>query len=191
MTPTTLVTIHHIHVARGEKTILRDLSLSLHAKEAIFVVGENGVGKSTLLRSIARLCPLQKGSIQHSHNFAWLGHQNALKPSLTLRENLMLFSNSTLQNLTETLDSLALIDLLHTPIRHLSAGQQRRAAFARIVISRFPIWLLDEPTTNMDPVHRTRIEQHITRHCHQGGGAIITSHVPLHLKTKTTYFSLP
>lgn len=155
------------------------------------MTGENGSGKSTLLRAIAGLCPLDEGFIDAPEAIGWLGHHNALKLSLTVRENLTLFSSPPQTQLTEALSVLGLESLCETPTRHLSAGQQRRVAFARLLLKPTSLWLLDEPTTSMDATHITQIEALIQTHCQQGGAALVVSHTPLTLPSCKTLTLAP
>lgn len=174
-----LLTLSHVSVSRADRTILHDLSFTLDPGQAMLVTGENGSGKSTLLRTIAGLCPLDQGILRCNSTFSWLGHHNALKLSLTVRENLTLLLPTSHDDLLSALTSLALSSQIDTPVRQLSAGQQRRVAFARLLLSRASLWLLDEPTTSMDARNRDRVDALITHHCQQGGGALIISHTPM------------
>lgn len=176
MPPAPLLTLTHVSVSRAATTILHDVSFTLYREEIMHVTGENGAGKSTLLRTIAGLCPLDQGTLQRHSAIGWLGHHNALKLSLTVRENLTLLRSIPSKNLISTLDSLALLPLIDTPVRHLSAGQQRRAAFARVLLSGAPLWLLDEPTTSVDADNCARVDALIAEHCRQGGATILVSH---------------
>lgn len=191
MIPPPLLSLKNICVSRGERTVLDHVSLTLCSGEALLVTGENGSGKSTLLRAIAGLCPLDKGSIDTPTVIGWLGHHNALKLSLTVHENLTLFSSPPQAQLTDTLCALGLEKLRDTPTRHLSDGQQRRVAFARLLLNPTSLWLLDEPTTSMDDTHITQVESLIQNHCQQGGAALVVSHTPLCLPTGKTLTLTP
>ncbi|GBR03852.1 heme exporter ATP-binding protein A [Acetobacter oeni LMG 21952] len=176
---------------RGERLVLDNISVSLAAGDAVLLTGPNGAGKSTLLRVLAGLRRPDAGHLlwngtdiladrtMHAAHIAYLGHQDALKPGLTLSENLALFSRGESPE-----DALADFDLTHladVPVRLLSAGQKRRAALTRIIMARAPLWLLDEPSLGLDIHSVGRLGTALTRHRQAGGIVIATTHVPLPL----------
>lgn len=185
MTSRPYISLRHLHIFRGGRHILKDFSLDIFQKEIILITGRNGIGKSTLLRAIAGLCPLEAGEILFSEEDAqypaFLSAQDALKSTLTLEENLSFFAKLGRNNLKEILERLSLSHLASHPVRMLSSGQKRRAAFARICLSPAKLWLLDEPSITMDSENLHLMSEMIEQHRQENGTIILTSHSPLPL----------
>ncbi|MDF7674168.1 heme ABC exporter ATP-binding protein CcmA [Acetobacteraceae bacterium ESL0709] len=179
--PPPLVELSSISVFRGERLVLKNISTHLEACQALLLTGPNGAGKSTLLRVIAGLCPVSSGTMERPCDVAWLGHLDALKPALTVRENLQFSLKLGQGTLKDCLASLSLTALADRPVRLLSAGQKRRVALARITLSKAPLWLLDEPSVGLDQASLEQLGTIMNTHLAQGGGIIATSHVPLPL----------
>jgi len=180
----------NIAIDRGGRRLFSNLSFELNPGEALTVVGPNGAGKSSLLRALAGLLPLAEGALspldasdatlgEAAH---YLGHANALKDSLTPRENLefwaaMLASESPPRMTPATaLDRLGLGHVLDFPIRALSAGQKRRVALARLLVADRPLWLLDEPTTNLDADGQQLVGSLIGEQLARGGAVVAAVH---------------
>ncbi|EHH68969.1 heme ABC exporter ATP-binding protein CcmA [Gluconobacter morbifer] len=180
-TPTPLLDVRDVTVFRGDRLVLDDVSLSLYAGDAMILTGPNGAGKSTLLRTIAGLRQPDGGQVIRDVDLAWLGHQDALKPGLTLAQNLAMAERLGTGRMTDTLEALDLDTLADLPARLLSSGQKRRAAFARVVLSGAPLWLLDEPTVGLDTASIERLGTIMAAHRAKGGAMIVTTHVPLPL----------
>ncbi len=184
-------------VFRGERLVLDGVELCCGAGEAILLTGPNGAGKSTLLRTLAGLRPPDAGSLlwddvpvaadglAHARRTAYLGHQDALKPGLTLGENLRLACITGGGGLDEALRAVALSELRDLPARLLSAGQKRRAALARVLLLRATLWLLDEPSLGLDRSAIALLGALLARHRAAGGLVIATTHVPLPLPDAT------
>ncbi|GBQ93603.1 heme ABC exporter ATP-binding protein CcmA [Asaia krungthepensis] len=191
--------LHDATVIRGLRLVLDGTSLSLSAGEALLLTGPNGSGKSTLLRVLAGLCPMQGGTLtigghdrrdpEQALDIAYLGHADALKPGLTLRENLALEARLFRGDLEAALDALDLLDLADLPARLLSAGQKRRGALARILLRRARLWLLDEPSLGLDQRAIASLGALMAAHRASGGMIVATTHVPLPL-TDTRSLSL-
>ncbi|WP_236646544.1 heme ABC exporter ATP-binding protein CcmA [Aristophania vespae] len=171
MTPSPLLELFSISVIRGERLVLKNISASLNSGEALLLTGPNGTGKSTFLRVIAGLCPLSAGKMNRTADIAWLGHQDALKPALSVAENLRFYQKTGGSNLFKVLKDLNLISLIDRPIRLLSAGQKRRVALARICLSTAPLWLLDEPSVGLDQTSTKQLGTIMERHLAQGGAS--------------------
>jgi heme exporter protein A len=173
--------------ARGGRTIFADLSFALGSGELLAVTGPNGAGKSTLLRLIAGLLTPAAGTIRLEPSreegigtsVHYFGHLDALKPALTLSQNLefwrRLWGGETHQ-MDAALDAVGLGSLAHFPVAALSAGQKRRGALARMLLAQRPVWLLDEPTTALDAAAETQLGWLIGRHLAEGGMAIAATH---------------
>jgi heme exporter protein A len=170
--------------SRGGRDVFHDVSFRVAAGEALVVTGPNGAGKSSLLRIIAGLVRTAGGRLALDGGAAdapiaeqahYLGHQDAMKPSLTVAENLrfwlrFLGSRSDIEPALESLDLAPLADL---PAAYLSAGQRRRLSIARLVAISRPLWLLDEPASSLDASSQIRLSQIMREHL--GGGGIIVA----------------
>jgi len=172
---------------RGGTCLFEDLSVRVAAGSALLIRGPNGAGKTTLLRVLCGLTRPESGEVLWEGQpapqaccqlVAYGGHQPALKADLSVRQNLDFYA----QIASSPVDRDALLDLLglsrcaDLEVRHLSAGQKRRAALARIFLSGRRAWLLDEPFTNMDPAGRRLLEAQIAEHVRAGGMAVVVAH---------------
>ena len=185
-------------VFRGERLVLDGIGLDCAGGGAILLTGPNGAGKSTLLRVLAGLRAPDAGSLlwngspitddpfAHARRLAYLGHQDALKPGLTLAENLRLACTTGGGDLDAALAAVALGELRDLPARLLSAGQKRRAALARVLLLGATLWLLDEPSLGLDSRAIGLLGTLLTRHRDGGGMVIATTHVPLPLPDAIT-----
>ncbi|WFS00505.1 heme ABC exporter ATP-binding protein CcmA [Rhizobium tumorigenes] len=181
---------------RGEDLIFVNISFHLGAGEALILTGPNGSGKSTLLRVVAGLLAAEKGKIvfvggageqerpvgEVSHYF---GHRNAMKNELTVAENLS-FWRSFLGSdggvpVEEAAEAVGLSAIMHLPFGYLSAGQQRRLAFAKLLVAHRPVWILDEPTAALDASADLLFADLITKHQQRGGIVLAATHQPLGL----------
>lgn len=186
MTATTL-NIENITLHRGERTLLHDFSLHLPAKTAMALLGKNGAGKSSLLRAIAGFLPLEKGTISGlaSHKIHYCGHLDALKPSLTVQENLEFWCDwNNIPFQAKALEEVSLNHLSSFPVNILSQGQKKRLTLARLIAIPRPLWLLDEPTTALDDAGQALLEKLVQRHVNNGGLALIATHHTLPYCTK-------
>jgi heme exporter protein A len=178
---------------RGERAVFAGLSFGLPAGAALLLTGANGAGKSTLLRILAGLLPPAEGSVlwqgedvgaepaAHAARLRYVSHQDALKPALTVAENLALFARLWGGAVMPALEALALAPLADLPARVLSAGQRRRLALARLVLAPVPLWLLDEPTTGLDAASVERLGPILAEHRARGGIVVAATHLPLPL----------
>jgi heme exporter protein A len=181
-------------VWRGERRVLAGVSLEAAAGECVHVLGPNGSGKTTLLRAIAGLLRPEDGQVDcNGRNtradrdawyatFSYLAHSDGLKPELSAHENLA-FETGLRRPLRpgEIETALADLGIAHTRDQiaaTLSAGQRRRLAFARIMLAGAPLWILDEPYTNLDRDGTVLVSAVIGRHLDRGGSAIIAAHLP-------------
>ncbi len=172
---------------RGERLVLRGVSLAVPPGGALLLLGANGSGKSTLLRVLAGLkrpdagAVLWMGTAADPWPVAYLGHQDAVKPGLTATENLAFAARMGRGTARDALAALHLLPLADLPARLLSAGQKRRLALARLVLSPAPIWLLDEPTLGLDTAAVACLGGLLAAH-RAGGGVVVTAtHLPLPL----------
>jgi len=181
-----------VHLWRGEKHLLRGVSFALYSGELLQVVGPNGVGKTSLLRCVAGLLPTEQGDIvwqgrqlpdgrdEFHRELAYLAHVNGLKTDLTALENLRfgvsIRRGVATEELRETLRLLHVESCADLPVRALSAGQKRRVALARVMLTRAPLWILDEPITNLDKAGIALFEARIAEHMRAGGMILTAAH---------------
>jgi len=178
---------------RGGREVFRGLSFSLSAGEAMVVTGRNGAGKSSLLRMIAGLVQIAAGRLTLDSNNPdtpiaeqahYLGHQDAMKPSLSVRENLQFWTEflGARRTVGPALESVDLARLADLPAAYLSAGQRRRLSIARLVAVPRSIWLLDEPTSSLDVPSQKRLAELMRGHLAGGGMIIAAAHGPIGLE---------
>lgn len=186
-----MLTVSGLTLSRGERVLFRDLSLSLAAGEAVALTGANGAGKTSLLRAIAGFIRPDAGTIafgdadpaearrRHIH---WLGHLDGLKGARRAREELAFqaqWLGADATGIAAAVDVLALEPLLDLEVRQLSAGQRRRLAFARLVATPRPLWLLDEPFAPLDARWRAALGLLMQAHVDKGGAILAAVHDPL------------
>jgi heme exporter protein A len=183
-----------IECTRGNRRLFHDLSFRLEAKQALRIRGENGTGKTSLLRMAAGLSPVEGGEIlwndariaqlgeDYRRDLLFLGHVNGLKDDLSAVENLQhsLALAGTRAGAAELRTALAeqgLAVVADIPVKLLSQGQKRRAALVRLDFSADkPLWILDEPFSALDAASVARIEKVIVEHLHLGGMVLFTTH---------------
>ena len=179
---------------RGGERLFSGLDFTVSAGEALLVTGPNGAGKSTLLQIIAGLLlqadgtlrlegepDAYEGLVAASH---YLGHLNAMKPVLSINENLRFwqeFNGTGQHSIEEALEFVSLGDIGHLPFGYLSTGQKRRASIARLLISDRPVWLLDEPTAGLDKASELQFARLMQSHLNEGGIIVAATHLPLGL----------
>jgi heme exporter protein A len=168
---------------RGGRLLFEGVSFSLAAGAAAVVTGPNGVGKSSMIRIAAGLLPPAAGHIDGEGARALLTEATALDPELELASALRFWARMDGQPdaVGPALDALGLVDLAQVPVRLLSTGQRRRAALARVVASRAPVWLLDEPANGLDVASVAVLERLIDSHRASGGVVLVATHLPLSL----------
>jgi heme exporter protein A len=176
---------------RGGREVFSGLDFAASAGEALALTGPNGSGKTSLLRQIAGLLAIPGGSIDLDGGDAeltlaeqahYLGHRDALKPALSVMENLAFWRDFLGGEASDAQDSLAAVGLGHTaqlPAVVLSAGQRRRLSIARLLTVRRPIWLLDEPTSALDSAGQALFVALMQEHLGRGGLIVAATHAPL------------
>jgi len=181
---------------RGGREVYSGLDFAATTGEALAVTGPNGAGKTSLLRQIAGLLAIPSGSIDldggHSEltlpeQAHYLGHRDALKPALSVMENLAFWRDFLGGEMSDAEESLAAVGLDHTahlPAVVLSAGQRRRLSIARLLTLRRPIWLLDEPTSALDVDGQAMFSALMQEHLARGGMIVAATHAPLGLPAK-------
>ncbi|MGA8316781.1 MAG: heme ABC exporter ATP-binding protein CcmA [Bradyrhizobium sp.] len=186
-----------VSCVRGGRKVFSRLSFDAASGEALAVIGPNGSGKTSLLRLIAGVLAPAGGSIvleggeaeltlpEQSH---YLGHHDALKPALSVSENLIFWRDFLGGAKSSPAESLAVVELDHAarlPAAYLSAGQRRRLSIARLLTVQRPVWLLDEPTNALDTAGQKLFATLMGDHLARGGLIVAATHAPLGVPTRT------
>ncbi len=193
-----MLRVSHLSCSRGNKPLFADVSFELKVGQALHLEGDNGVGKTSLLRIICGLSPadagevcwhdqpIQENTTAFRSSLFYLGHGLSLKEELTALENLMsdaAVSGRTLSQ-QQALVALARMGLRgreHLPLRVMSQGQKRRTALARLLASQAPLWVLDEPFVALDVKAVDGLRGLLAEHVAHGGMVLFTSHQPVAL----------
>ena len=175
--------VSELTIARGGVRVLEDVSFSLPAGEALVLRGPNGIGKSTLLRTIAGLQPPLSGTVEAApESLVYAGHSDGNKATLTVTENLdfwaQVFGN---KSISEALSAFDLDPLADRQAGQLSAGQKRRLGLARLLVTGRPVWILDEPTVSLDRDAVAMFARAVSAHQASGGSALLATHIDLGL----------
>jgi len=168
------ITATDLACRRGERLLFAHLSLDLAAGQSLQVAGPNGLGKSSLIRLLAGLLRPFAGTVQHAGAMALADERPALDEHQPLGTALAFWG--ALDGGTAPLDRLGIAGLADVPVRYLSTGQRKRAALARLLGQKAPIWLLDEPLNGLDTHGVALVEALVAEHCVGGGIAIVASH---------------
>ncbi|MGB3146793.1 MAG: heme ABC exporter ATP-binding protein CcmA [Paracoccaceae bacterium] len=179
--------VKDLSVARGGVTILTGISFELAAGQMLVLEGPNGVGKTSLLRVVAGLQPAAGGQVVFGRgpgSVAYAAHADAVKPSLTVSENLSFWAAiHGAGSIDPALEAMNLGALAHRPAQNLSAGQRRRLGLARLFLANLPIWALDEPTVSLDRASSALFAERLAAHLGKGGSALVASHIELGMAT--------
>jgi len=178
---------------RGERLVFAGVSLTLPPGGALLLTGANGSGKSSLLRLLASLLvpaagrvlwgsvPILDDLASYRARLHYLGHLDAIKPALAVRETLVFWAGlrgAAMPQIDSAIAAFGLDGIADWPCRWLSAGQRRRLALARLVATPAPLWLLDEPTAALDADGEARLAAAIATHRGRGGRAVVATHQP-------------
>lgn len=186
-----ILKIENLYYERNEIPLLQNINLQLAPGELLQIVGNNGAGKTTLLRILSGLLMPTSGEIywrdksiheyrmEYADEILYIGHLNAIKSQLTVHDNLHLTHKVTQNAISTALKYLNLQHHEHRLACHLSAGQQRRLALAKLLTCSARLWILDEPLTALDKSGKILIEDLLKQHLSNNGVVILTSHQPL------------
>ena len=188
---------------RGDRLLFKNVGFELDAGGLMYVLGENGSGKSSLLRMLCGLLMPEDGTVfwdkkkikenaeSYLSNLTYVGHLNGLKDDLTALENLCMSARSAGNEVTDdkalaALRAIGIERCANLPARVLSQGQKRRVALARLWLAEGKLWILDEPFAALDiasvGVLATRLGEHLTN----GGMAILTTHQDVAISAQST-----
>lgn len=203
MSQSTLLKVDNLAFERDDSCLFENINLSLNSGEILQIEGANGSGKTTLLRLLTTALQPSAGGIlykgvalsqcryQYLSNMLYIGHQPAVKLTLTAEENLrwMVASSAKINQLSidEALDGVGLSGYSDIPCYALSAGQHRRVALARLLISEAELWYLDEPFTAIDKQGVSFLEARLQEHLHRGGAVLLSSHQDLAIDNLRKY----
>ena len=186
---TTSLQASSVSMSRGGSILFEGVNAHINAGDVLWIKGDNGIGKTTLLEAFAGLSRPETGTMTWSSNdidvpanriAAYQPHNSFAKPALTAKEDLRFWAQlyGTASKVNEALNSVGLKDRYSIPSRGLSAGQLKRLSLAKLILSQKPIWIMDEPDSAMDKSGTTLIESLVEQHLIRGGSVIIASHKP-------------
>lgn len=198
-----MLTVHDLACVRGDRLLFKNLDIALNAGGLLYVLGDNGSGKSSLLKLLCGLLAPETGSVHwcggninhaseaYQSNLTYIGHLNGLKDDLSALENLSFTSGIAGKNIIESealaaLKAIGIERYAHVMVSELSQGQKRRVALARLWLTSSPLWILDEPFAALDAAAITTLATRLTQHLADGGMAVITSHQEVNINAKAT-----
>ena len=196
----------NISCIRGNKLLFKNLNFKINNKELLVIKGANGSGKTTLLKILSGLLKPISGSIiinkkninilkdEYFKYFEYIGHENAIKNALTVKENLNFYlkikRNLATKNFEKAIKIFNLKNLLDIKIENLSAGEKRRISLSRLILSNSKIWFLDEPTNGLDKINTVNFFKILKQHLQLNGLAIVASHDDVKIKNKNINLSV-
>ncbi|MCO4092743.1 MAG: heme ABC exporter ATP-binding protein CcmA [Sphingorhabdus sp.] len=175
------LSLDNVAVMRGNRILLRGLSVAARAGDVIWIRGANGCGKSSLLRLVAGLLTVMSGTIHSEGRMALADENMALDANVTVEAALRFWADldgASADARHAALTDMDLQNLVHIPVRFLSTGQRKRASIARVLASNADIWLMDEPYNGLDSASCARLDQAIIARVASGGIVLVAAHQP-------------
>jgi heme exporter protein A len=191
MLETVMLKIDNLSCIRGDRILFEHLSLSLSGGQMLLVEGRNGSGKTSLLRVLTGLKMMDEGAIywngtaiseqgsDYYERVTYVGHHDGVKRELTCLENLRLvqaMGNPSAVDLDDALEKVNLYSYGDTLVAKMSAGQRRRLALARLIVTKADLWILDEPYTSLDKTSMALFQSMFESHLKEKGIIVMTSH---------------
>ena len=175
-----MLRVRDLAVSRGGVPLLAGVSFDVGPGEAVVLRGPNGVGKTTLLRTLAGLQPPDAGAAELAEDAAaFAGHADGLKGAMTVAENLLFWARlHGRHEVGAAMEAYGIAPLAERAAADLSAGQRRRAGLARLIATGRPLWLLDEPAASLDAASVALFEAALAAHLAAGGAAVLSAHGP-------------
>jgi len=189
--PINRLKINGLTLFRGERCLFKNLNFDVSDGEILLIKGKNGSGKTSLLRAISGLLEPDQGQIywngiditknrhEYHENLSWLSHKHGFKKELSVNENLeyeLSLRSNAIQDFDRILEKLSLDEVKNRPFGILSAGQKRRASIARMIISNAPLYLLDEPASNLDSEGQEIVRSLVIEHTKNNGVCVMATH---------------
>ena len=189
--PINRLKINGLTLFRGERCLFKNLNFVVSDGEILLIKGKNGSGKTSLLRTISGLLEPDQGQIywngtditknrhEYHENLSWLSHKHGFKKELSVNENLkyeLSLRSNAIQDFDRILKKLSLDEVKNRPFGILSAGQKRRASIARMIISKAPLYLLDEPASNLDSEGQEIVRSLVIEHTENNGVCVMATH---------------
>ncbi len=183
------ISLNSLSCAVDTKVILSDINISLISGQSITITGPNGIGKTLLLRTIIGFNSIFKGTVlinkinlsnnpsNRQEHIGYYGHKASLQTCLTVME-IMDYWKAYYNSNANTGDLIKFWELPNKIVENCSQGQRKRISLARLSLMKRNIWLLDEPTTNLDRVGKEKFLELLTSHLEAGGISIIATHEP-------------
>lgn len=199
------LTIENLTLFRGDKCLFKNTSFTITQGDLLLITGPNGSGKTTMLRSIAGLVEPETGIISWNHksisadrqtyheNISWISHKHGFKGGLSIIENLEFEAhlyNYSFNRIDDALERLSLSLNKNIPFKCLSAGQKRRASLARLILNKNVLWLLDEPTSNLDAHAQDIFKEILNEHIINKGLCVLATHHPEAFEDSTSIIEL-
>ena len=182
-----------ISVARGNRLLLSDVVFNIGSGECLILKGPNGLGKTSLLRTIANLQPLNSGVLECDlDEIVYSSHADGMKATLTVLENMRFWKTmySSDVDLVEVLEKFNLSSLANRYAGQLSAGQKRRLGLSRLLISQRRLWVMDEPTVSLDVTAVAEFVDVVRRHLDDGGAALVVTHIDINIGDRVRVLDL-